>query len=137
MVEEACGPEPRVYDDSPEVRAYEERNQRMWGSVQWNLAVPASAYGHFQTAETILGLAIGAWWPQVRGQAVPKYDRGFRARVAGIGRSEPRLKGTPAGDAAGVLLVRGRRAYGLAISTVFSSAGSPLARQLSSDLRST
>lgn len=59
MVEAACGPEPEVYDDSPEVRVYEECSQRTWGSIQWNLAVPASAYGHFQTVEAILGLAIG------------------------------------------------------------------------------
>lgn len=59
MVEQACGPYPEVYDDSPEVRAYEECNQFFWGRLQWTLAVPASAYGHFQTVETILGLLIG------------------------------------------------------------------------------
>lgn len=60
MAEAACGPEPQVWDDSPEVREYEECSQGAWGSIQWSLAVPASAYGHFQAVETILGLAIGA-----------------------------------------------------------------------------
>jgi hypothetical protein len=59
MAEAACGPYPEVYDDSPEVRAYEECNQTFWGNLQWSLAVPASAYGHFQAVETGLGLAIG------------------------------------------------------------------------------
>ena len=59
MVEQVCGPYPEVYDDSPEVRAYEECNQIFWGGLQWTLAVPASAYGHFQTVETILGLLVG------------------------------------------------------------------------------
>jgi hypothetical protein len=59
MVEQACGPEPAAYDDSPEVRAYEECNQTFWGGLQWTLAVPASAYGHFQLVEAVLGLAIG------------------------------------------------------------------------------
>lgn len=59
MVQAACGPEPRVWDDSPKVRTYEECSETFWGSLQWDLAVPAASYGHFQAVETALGLAIG------------------------------------------------------------------------------
>jgi hypothetical protein len=54
LVEAACGPYPEDYD-----KAYEDCNLRLANSVQWRLVVPASAYGHFQLVETILGLAIG------------------------------------------------------------------------------
>ena len=59
-MEAACGPEPVVYDDSPESIAYQECNQTFYGGLQWDLSVPASAYGDFQLMDAILSLIIGS-----------------------------------------------------------------------------
>jgi hypothetical protein len=58
-VKRTCGPMPAVFDDSLEVQAYDLCSQTFFGSVHWDLTVPASAYGDFQAVEMTLGLVIG------------------------------------------------------------------------------
>lgn len=59
LAEAACGPEPSEDDESPEATTYWECTDTFWGSLEWERIVPASSYGHFQTVDAILGLAIG------------------------------------------------------------------------------
>ena len=56
---QACGPYPETEEESPELMAFDECNERFWGQIQWSRVVPAESFGHFQVVETILGLAIG------------------------------------------------------------------------------
>ncbi len=59
LIEAACGPYPEVYDESPEVMAYEDCNQQFWGDIQWSHVVPASTYGDFKLVDMVLSLTVG------------------------------------------------------------------------------